>query len=267
MLTSPIGALCQVEFNCRLYISLRVSLEFTCLHYSMCRSCQSKLQIERFFCACQSSQGGKGDRKFKGYSASLVNRFLRKPLFKNQAYLIRWLPGQWLGHDHDMLYYTWVSRCFSIAWADVGGWIVDVRDEKKDMCLPPATSGHWLIYFLRTHSPVLLLVGKSQEMKWQRWIFQNSQWEVDSKQYTERKRKKEEKKKKIHRMFIQICYMTKGNKRELEEDKFGCVQKTNFKWISVNFGPWVFSFSWTISDSTPAASAVHIHSYTSTPTI
>lgn len=204
MLTSPIGALCQVEFNCRLYISLRVSLEFTCLHYSMCRSCQSKLQIERFFCACQSSQGGKGDRKFKGYSASLVNRFLRKPLFKNQAYLIRWLPGQWLGHDHDMLYYTWVNRCFSIAWADVGGWIVDVRDEKKDMCLPPATSGHWLIYFLRTHSPVLLLVGKRQEMKWQRWIFQNSQWEVDSKQYTERKRKKEEKKKKIHRTFIQI---------------------------------------------------------------
>lgn len=156
-----------------------------------------------------------------------------------------------------MLYYTWVSRCFSIAWADVGGWIVDVRDEKKDMCLPPATSGHWLIYFLRTHSPVLLLVGKTQEMKWQRWIFQNSQWEVDSKQYTG---KKKEKKKKIHRTFIQICYMTKGNKRELEEDKFGCVQKTNFKWISVNFGRWVFSFSWFLT-----AHQQH-QQFTSTPT-
>lgn len=53
---------------------------------------------------------------------------------------------------------------------------------------------------------------------------------VNISKFTVRSGKKEkEKKKKIHRTFIQICYMTKGNKRELEEDKFGCVQKTNFK--------------------------------------
>lgn len=34
------------------------------------------------------------------------------------------------------------------------------------------------------------------------------------------KTRKKKIEKKIHRKFIQICYMTKGNKRELEEDKF-----------------------------------------------
>lgn len=122
--------------------------------------------------------------------------FCASHFFKNRAYLIRWLPGQWLGHDHDMLYYTWVSRCFSIGWADVGGWIEDVRDEKKDVCLPPATSGHWLIYFLRTHSPVLLLVerGRRCNDKGEYFKIHSEKWTQSNTQKEKEKNKKKRRK-------------------------------------------------------------------------